>query len=1030
VAQAKDFTAYSRAITFSNFGSSNSTFPLTMGNTGTPPAGGQGALLINATTTVTINTSTQLGAGTYKLVGKSSAYGVVTNDSLPTPVITGAGAVGAASLLLAGTDDRELFLVIAKGTPTINSNPTAAAITYGQTLANSSFSGGSASVAGAYAFTTPSTAPNVGTSSQSVTFTPTDTANYNTVTFNVNVTVNKATPTISVSPTASAITYGQTLASSNLSGGTASVGGTFAFTTSATKPSAGTANQGITFTPTDTSNYNNATGTASVTVNTKALTISGASATNRAYNRSTTVTVSGGSLVGVEAGDTVTLGGSPTGTVATAAVGTGKAVTVTGYSLGGAQNANYSLTQPTDVTVNITAKGLTITGLTGVNKVYNRSTSATATGTAALSGVETGDTVTISGTPTFTFASSGVATGISISTTGYSLSGADAANYSLTQPTLSANITAKALTISGATATNRAYNRLTTVTVSGGSLVGVEAGDTVTLGGSPAGTVATAAVGTGKAVTVTGYALTGADNANYSVTQPTDVTVNITQAALSITADNESKTFGNTVSSGSGKTAFSSSGLQNSETIGSVTLTYAGGYNATDAAGTYNIVPSAATGGTFTASNYAITYANGTLTVTAIAPTVTTGSAGSGTTSVTISASNVTSDGGTSVTARGIAYGTSASPTISGSATSNGTGTGSFDATLTGLTGGTLYYARAYATNSAGTSYGTQITFTTEADVPAQVTLSRADTAVADGFTVKWTDVANETGYHLNYSTNATFASSVTAVTNIAANATSYAVSGLTPGTTYYVRVRGVSAGGNGTWSNTQSNQIQSIDSGVSRYMSLPGSTASGNYTIADIFGSSNEAGLTSGTTAGNSTVVLLLNASGGTANTIFYNSTAVAWREGGADAGATNVGAGKAFILQNNSGSTDYFLLVGTPRDVLVQPTVSINNSGSKLTLVTTGRTSTTPLADLNLNPGTGDGQFKAATQPKSADRLIVPPADPTQPVTSYWYHSGSSKWYDGLNEVPSAAIPAGQGFFIKKSTDSTFSTWTMPQE
>ena len=462
-----------------------------------------------------------------------------------------------------------------------------------------------------------------------------------------------------------------------------------------------------------------------------------------------------------------------------------------------------------------------------------------------------------------------------------------------------------------------------------------------------------------------------------------------------------------------------------------MTLTYAGGYNATDSAGTYNITPSAATAGTFTASNYAITYTAGTLTVTAIAPTVTTGSAGTPTTnSVAITGSNVTSGGGASVTARGIAYGTSATPTIANSTTSNGTETGSFDATLGGLTSGTTYYARAYATNSAGTSYGSQISFSTEADVPAKVALTRADTPVADGFTVKWTDVADETGYHLNYSTNSTFASSVTAVTNIAANATSYAISGLTPGTTCYVRVRGVSAGGNGTWSDTQSNQIQSIDSGVSRYMSLPGSTASGNYTIADIFGSSNEAGLASATTSDNSTVVLLLNDSGGTANTIFYNSTAVAWREGGADAGATNVGAGKAFILQNNSGATDYFLLVGTPRDVEVQPTVSINNSGSKLTLVTTGRTSTTPLADLNLNPGTGAGQFKAATQPKSADRLIVPPADPTQPVTSYWYNSGNSKWYDGLREVPSAAIPSGQGFFIKKSTDSTFSTWTMPQE
>jgi hypothetical protein len=86
-------------------------------------------------------------------------------------------------------------------------------------------------------------------------------------------TVTKATPTISVAPTASGIIYGQTLASSTLTGGTASTTGTFAFTTTSTVPNAGTANQGITFTPDDPSFYNTATGVASVFVDTKALSI-------------------------------------------------------------------------------------------------------------------------------------------------------------------------------------------------------------------------------------------------------------------------------------------------------------------------------------------------------------------------------------------------------------------------------------------------------------------------------------------------------------------------------------------------------------------------------------------------------------------------------------------------------------------------------------------------------------------------------------------------------------------------------------
>ena len=74
---------------------------------------------------------------------------------------------------------------------------------------------------------------------------------------------------------------------------------------------------------------------------------------------------------------------------------------------------------------------------------------------------------------------------------------------------------------------------------------------------------------------------------------------------------------------------------------------------------------------------------------------------------------NVTSDGGYSVTARGVCWSTSSNPTINNSHTNSGTGTGSFNATLTGLTQGTTYYVRAYATNSKCTTYGTQKSFTT-----------------------------------------------------------------------------------------------------------------------------------------------------------------------------------------------------------------------------------------------------------------------------------------------------------------------------
>ena len=73
----------------------------------------------------------------------------------------------------------------------------------------------------------------------------------------------------------------------------------------------------------------------------------------------------------------------------------------------------------------------------------------------------------------------------------------------------------------------------------------------------------------------------------------------------------------------------------------------------------------------------------------------------------------VTSDGGTVVMARGVCWSTSPSPTLSDSHTTDGTGMGVFTSQMTGLASGTLYYVRAYATNSIGTTYGNEVEFTT-----------------------------------------------------------------------------------------------------------------------------------------------------------------------------------------------------------------------------------------------------------------------------------------------------------------------------
>ena len=86
---------------------------------------------------------------------------------------------------------------------------------------------------------------------------------------------------------------------------------------------------------------------------------------------------------------------------------------------------------------------------------------------------------------------------------------------------------------------------------------------------------------------------------------------------------------------------------------------------------------------------------------------------------------NVTADGGATVTARGICWSTAQNPTVDGNHTTDGTGTGSFTSSMTGLTANTTYYVRAYATNSVGTAYGEEVSFTTlPAGIPGDVDLN------------------------------------------------------------------------------------------------------------------------------------------------------------------------------------------------------------------------------------------------------------------------------------------------------------------
>ena len=120
-------------------------------------------------------------------------------------------------------------------------------------------------------------------------------------------------------------------------------------------------------------------------------------------------------------------------------------------------------------------------------------------------------------------------------------------------------------------------------------------------------------------------------------------------------------------------------------------------------------------------------------TSSAVLPTISTGEATEVAVSSATVSGSVTSDGGASITERGVCWATTENPTISDNKLTNGSGTGEFTVSLTNLSAGTIYYARAYAINTAGIAYGNEVTFTTESE-GGNVTIENG--AIKAGFSV------------------------------------------------------------------------------------------------------------------------------------------------------------------------------------------------------------------------------------------------------------------------------------------------------
>ncbi|WP_210546553.1 YDG domain-containing protein [Rhodoferax sp. PAMC 29310] len=390
---------------------------------------------------------------------------------------------------------------------------------------------------------------------------------------------------------------------------------------------------------------------ATANITPKAITASGVSASTKVYDATKTASIdtSAAALTTEAVGsgttsdnkayssDTVTLVKTDaTATFDTKNVGTGKAVAVVGFKLSGADALNYSISDASSATANITQKAITASGIAAQNKVYNAtqvatlvtangvlSTETVGAGTSADNKAYTGDDVSLAyGTAAGTFSSKDVGTGKSVAVSGLGLSGTAAGNYTISDASsATADITQKAITASGIAAQNKVYDATQVATLdTANGVLGTETagtgtstdnkaymGDDVSLAyGTAAGTFSSKDVRTDKSVAISGLSLSGTAAGNYTISDASSATANITAAPLTITALTNTKTYSGNTSAEAMPTV---SGLKGSDTVTGLAETY----------DTQN----AGTGKTMTVSAYTVNDGNsgGNYTVTAVTDT-------------------------------------------------------------------------------------------------------------------------------------------------------------------------------------------------------------------------------------------------------------------------------------------------------------------------------------------------------------------------------------------------------------------------
>ena len=186
---------------------------------------------------------------------------------------------------------------------------------------------------------------------------------------------------------------------------------------------------------------------------------------------------------------------------------------------------------------------------------------------------------------------------------------------------------------------------------------------------------------------------------------------------------------------------------------------------------------------------------------TVLGATLTTTVISSITNSTAVSGGNISDDGGSSITARGVCWNTNPNPTTTNIITTDGTGTGSFTSTLENLMSGTTFYLRAYATNNAGTVYGNELTFTTLCTAPVATTKDASNLGSATA-TLNATVNASSSSAAVTfeYGLTTAYGTSITAIQSPVTGTTntdvSAGITGLVQSSVYHYRVKAVNCGG------------------------------------------------------------------------------------------------------------------------------------------------------------------------------------------------------------------------------------------